>query len=409
MCKTVLVIGTYDTKDAELNYVCDRIRAQGGAVLSMDVSVLGDPSEPADISKHDVAAAAGKTIQDAIDAGDENHAMQIMAAGASKLTAQLYSDGKIDAMIGLGGTMGTDLVLDCCQALPMGVPKYVVSTVSFSPLIPADRLSPDIQMILWAGGLYGLNSVCKSSLSQAAGAVLGAAQAVEPPKAGRPVIGMTSLGSSCLKYMTYLRDPLEKRGFEVAVFHATGMGGMAFEALARQGYFAAVMDFALPELGNLMVGSVINAGADRLTNAGAVGVPQIVSPGCADLIDFAGWQDIPEAYTDRPFHAHNRLIKSSGLSPDERRALVRNIVKRLKGAKGPVHVLMPTQGVEEWDKPDQPVHDPDGLAAMVDEMAQAIKDPIQLSMLECHINDQAFANAALEVLDGWIADGTVKV
>ena len=287
MRKTVLVIGTYDTKDSELNYVCACIRSQGGAVLSMDVSVLGDPSQPTEISKHDVTAAAGKTIQDAIDAGDENHAMQIMAAGASRLTAQLYAEGKIDAVIGLGGTMGTDLVLDCCQALPMGVPKYVVSTVSFSPLIPADRLSTDIQMILWAGGLYGLNSVCKSSLSQAAGAVLGAAQAVEPPKAGRPVIGMTSLGSSCLKYMTHLRDPLEDRGFEVAVFHATGMGGMAFEALARQGYFAAVMDFALPELGNLMVGSVINAGPDRLTNAGAQGVPQIVSPGCADLIDFS--------------------------------------------------------------------------------------------------------------------------
>ena len=311
-------------------------------------------------------------------------------------------------MLALGGTMGTDLALDCAQALPMGVPKYVVSTVSFSPLIPADRLSPDIQMILWAGGLYGLNSVCKSSLSQAAGAVLGAAKAVEPPKADRPVIGMMSLGSSCLRYMNLLREPLQDRGFEVAVFHATGMGGMAFEALARQGYFAAVMDFALPELSNLMVGSVVNAGADRLTNAGARGTPQIVSPGCADLIDFAGWQDIPEAYIDRPFHAHNRLIKSSGLSPDERRALVRDVAARVATAKGPVHVLMPTQGVEEWDREGEPAHDPEGLAAMVDEMGKAIKPPAKLSMLDCHINDQAFADAALGILDTWIADGTVK-
>ena len=287
MTKTILVIGTYDTKDAELLYVCETIRGQGGAVLSMDVSVLGDPSTPTDISKHDVAAAADKTIQDAIDAGDENHAMQIMAKGAASLCAQLYAQGKIDGMIGLGGTMGTDLVLDCAQALPMGVPKFVVSTVSFSPLIPADRLSPDIQMILWAGGLYGLNSVCKSSLSQAAGAVLGAARAVEPPVRDRPVIGMTSLGSSCLMYMKRLREPLLERGFEVAVFHATGMGGMAFEALARQGYFAAALDLALPELGNLMVGSVVNSGPDRMTNAGAAGIPQIISPGCADLIDFA--------------------------------------------------------------------------------------------------------------------------
>jgi len=157
-----------------------------------------------------------------------------------------------------------------------------------------------------------------------------------------------------------------------------------------------------------MVGSVINAGTDRLTNAGAQGIPQIVSPGCADLIDFAGWQDIPEAYADRPFHAHNRLIKSSGLSPDERRALVRDIADRLAGAKAPVHVLMPTQGVEEWDREGGPAYDPEGLAAMVDEMGRAIKAPAQLTKLDCHINDQGFADAALAVLDGWIADGTVS-
>ncbi|MCH2076012.1 MAG: Tm-1-like ATP-binding domain-containing protein [Rhodobacteraceae bacterium] len=407
MEKTILVIGTYDTKDEELAYVCDTIRAQGGGVVSMDVSVLGDPSEPTDISKHDVTAAAGSSIQAAIDTGDENEAMQIMARGAALLTGKLHAEGKIDGMIVLGGTMGTDLALDCAQALPMGVPRYVVSTVSFSPLIPAERLSPDIQMILWAGGLYGLNSVCKSSLSQAAGAVLGAACAVEPPVADRPVIGMTSLGSSCLKYMKLLRDPLQERGFEVAVFHATGMGGMAFEALARQGYFAAVMDFALPELGNLMVGSVVNSGSDRLTNAGARGVPQIVAPGCTDLIDFAGWQEIPAAYADRPFHAHNRLIKSSALDGEERRALIRDIAARLKDAKGPVHFLMPTGGVEEWDKEGDAAHDPEALADMVDEVGKAIP-PLAHSMLDCHINDEAFAEAALQVLDGWIAEGVVK-
>ncbi|MEM1375292.1 MAG: Tm-1-like ATP-binding domain-containing protein [Pseudomonadota bacterium] len=406
MDKTILVIGTYDTKDEELTYVCDAIRGQGGGVIAMDVSVLGDPAAPTDISKHDVAAAGGATIEDAVNAGDENAAMQIMARGAAALTARLHADGKIDGMVALGGTMGTDLALDCAQALPMGVPKYVVSTVSFSPLIPADRLSPDIQMILWAGGLYGLNSVCKSSLSQAAGAVLGAARAVEPPVAGRPVIGMTSLGSSCLKYMTHLKEPLQQRGFEVAVFHATGMGGMAFEALARQGYFAAVMDFALPELGNLMVGSVVNSGADRLMNAGALGVPQIVAPGCTDLIDFAGWQEIPDAYADRPFHAHNRLIKSSALDGEERRALIRDIAERLQAAHGPVQFLMPVQGVEEWDKEGEPAHDPDGLAAMVDEVGAAFP-PQMLTLLDCHINDAAFAEAALAVLDGWIADGTL--
>ncbi|MEO0866202.1 MAG: Tm-1-like ATP-binding domain-containing protein, partial [Pseudomonadota bacterium] len=260
MTKTILVIGTFDTKDAELRFVCDRIHALGGRTLTMDVSVLGDATGATDISKHDVAEAGGSNIAAAIASDDENTAMQLMTRGAAALCTQWHAQARFDGMIALGGSMGTDLALDCAQALPMGVPKYVVSTVAFSPIIPPDRLSPDIQMILWAGGLYGLNSVCKSALAQAAGAVLGAAQAAMPPRTDRPVIGMTSLGSSCLKYMTHLLDPLEQRGFEVAVFHATGMGGMAFEALAKQGYFAAVMDFALSELGNLMVGSVLNAG-----------------------------------------------------------------------------------------------------------------------------------------------------
>lgn len=407
--KTILVIGTYDTKDQELTYVADCIRRLGGTVVSMDVSVLGDPSQPTDISKHDVAAAAGRTILDVIDAGDENLAMQIMAEGAARLTAELQAEGRIDGMIGLGGTMGTDLVLDCCQALPMGVPKFVVSTVAFSPLIPADRLSPDIQMILWAGGLYGLNSVCRSSLSQAAGAVLGAAMAVEPPRRDRPVVGMTSLGSSCLKYMKHLREPLQARGFEVAVFHATGMGGMAYEALARRGYFALALDLALPEVGNLMVGSVVNSGPDRLTGAGLAGIPQIVAPGCADLIDFAGWQEIPAAYADRPFHAHNRLIKSSALSCEERRALVRDIATRVATAKAPVKVLMALQGIEEWDREGEPAHDPEGLAAMVDEMRSAFASPVEVVEVDCHINDHAFADRVLEIVDAWVADGTVSM
>lgn len=400
--KTILVAGTWDTKDDELSYLADRIRAQGGGLVTMDVSVLGDPARPCDVSKHDVAGAAGKTIQDAIDSGDENHAMQIMAAGAAAETARLHREGRIDGAVVLGGTMGTDLALDLCAALPMGVPKVVVSTVAFSPLIPADRLSPDIQMILWAGGLYGLNAVCKSSLSQAAGAVLGAARAVEPPVSDRPVVGMTSLGSSCLSYMKLLKPALEERGFEVAIFHATGMGGMAFERLAAAGAFACVMDFALPELGNLMVGSVVNAGADRMLGAGRGGVPQLVAPGCLDLIDFAGWQEIPAAYADRPFHAHNRLIKSSGLTAEERRQTARMMAERMAQSPVPVHCLSPLRGVEEWDKPGEPAHDPEGLAAFTDELRKAVKPPVQLTEVDAHINDRAFADAALAIFDEWV-------
>lgn len=406
--KTILVIGTWDTKDDELSYICSRIIAQGGNVMKMDVSVLGDPSQPCDISKHDVASAAQSSIQQAIDSGDENTAMQIMARGATASTSELYTHGKIDGIIALGGTMGTDLALDVCQGLPLGVPKYIVSTVAFSPLIPADRLSPDVQMILWAGGLYGLNSVCKSSLSQAAGAVLGAARAVETPRFDKPVVGMTSLGSSCLSYMKLLKPALEARGFEVAIFHATGMGGMAFEKIASQHGFVCVMDFALPELGNLLAGSVVNAGADRMRAAGNAGIPQLIAPGCLDLIDFAGHQEIPAQYSDRPFHAHNRLIKSSALNNDERRETACEISRRLSESAAPVHVLLPLRGIEEWDKPGEPVHDPAGLAAFIDAMRDAVRAPLKMTEIDAHINDQQFADTALQLFDQWVSDGVVK-
>ena len=406
--KTILIVGTYDTKNAELDYMAERVTAQGGQVLTMDISVLGDPETPTDLSKHQVAEAGDSSIQVAIDSGDENTAMQIMAKGASILARRLFDQGKFDGVVILGGTMGTDAALDICQALPLGVPKYVVSTVSFSPLIPPERLSADIQMILWAGGLYGLNSVCKASLSQAAGAVLGAARAVEPPIGDKPVVGMTSLGSSCLKYMELLKPALEDRGFEVAIFHATGMGGMAYESIAAKGGFACVMDFALPELGNLMAGSVVNGGSDRMLNAGKAGTPQIVAPGCLDLIDFAGWQEIPERYQDRPFHEHNRLIKSSALNAEERRETAREIAKRLGASDTVAHVILTNQGIEEWDRPGDVAHDPEAFAAFCDEMRNVMVDPIEFSELDCHINDQVFADKALAIFDAWVADGTIS-
>ncbi|MBT3141298.1 UPF0261 family protein [Phaeobacter gallaeciensis] len=406
--KTILLIGTYDTKDPEMQFIAECVRDQGAKVLTMDVSVLGDPSEPTDISKHEVAAAGGMTIEEVIALGDENKAFRVMSRGAAAVVAKAQAEGRFDGMLATGGTMGTDLALDCAQALPMGVPKYIVSTVSFSPLIPPHRLAPDIQMILWAGGLYGMNSICRSSLSQAAGAVVGATKAVIAPERARPLIGMTSLGSSCLKYMKTLKPALEQRGFEVAIFHSTGMGGMAFEKLAGEGAFACVMDFSMQEFGNLMAGSLVSSGEDRLTNAGRVGTPQIVAPGALDLLDFAGWQTIPDQYADRPFHEHNRLIKSSVFNEDERRAWVREMANRLSAAKGETHFILPLGGVEDWDREGGETHDPDGLAALIDEARKVIPAVVQMTEVDAHINDPEFCDAVLNLFDQWVAKGIVK-
>ena len=404
----ILVVGTWDTKDDELAYLAGVIRAQGGTALTMDVSILGNPKAPTDWSKHQVIEAGGTTIAAASAADDENTAMQAMARGAAALCARLQAEGRFDGVIVLGGSMGTDLALDLSAALPLGVPKYIVSTVSFSPMIPPERLAPDIQMILWAGGLYGLNSVCKASLSQAAGAVLGAARAVEPPRHDRPMIGMTSFGKTILRYMVSLKPALEERGFEVAVFHATGMGGRAFESLAKEGAFAAVMDFAPQEVGNHLFGSAISAGPDRMTNAGLAGVPQIVAPACHDLIDLVGWHPRPAHFAGSPDHAHNRLITSVVLGAKDRARVAQVYCERLAQAQGPVTFILPLQGSHEWDRPGAPLSDPAAYAAFCAELRAACPANVTLVELDAHINDAAFAEAVLAVFDDWCARGIVK-
>jgi len=405
--KTILLVGTYDTKQDELAFLAGVIEQAGGRVLRMDVSVLGDTDAQVDLSKHDVAAAAGMDIAAVIAFEDENSAMQAMARGAARLACDAHLDGSFDGVLALGGSMGTDLALDLCSALPIGVPKYIVSTVAFSPMIPPSRLPADIQMILWAGGLYGLSSVCKSSLSQAAGAVLGACRTATPPDPGKPLIGMTSLGLSALTYMARLKPALETRGFEVAVFHATGMGGRAFESLAEQGAFTAVMDFCTQELGNHVHGSSISAGDTRLSGAGGVGIPQIVAPGCYDLVDVIGWQPLAARWDGYPTHAHNRLITSVVLGEADCLAVADAHVDQLAAATGPTALILPAGGCGEWDRPGAALHNPDGLQAFMDRLLSACPGNVDLYRIEAHINDDAFAETALGILDGWIAGGVV--
>ena len=408
MAKCILIVGTFDTKNDELRFVADVIGAQGGRTMTMDVSVLGEPAAPTDLSKHDVAQAADSSIAAAIAADNENTAMQIMARGAATLAARLCAQGRFDGVIVLGGSMGTDLALDVCAALPLGVPKYVVSTISFSPLIPPGRVPADVQMILWAGGLYGLNSICRATLSQAAGAVLGAAQAVQMPAAGQKIVAMSGFNSAVVNYMVALKPALEARGFEVAVFHGTGMGGRALESLAAQGTFACVMDLAPQEVANHLFGSAISAGADRLTNAGLQGVPQIISTGCLDLVDLAGWQPIPDAFRGTPSHAHNRLLTTVLQTPDQRRAVAREICAKLATATGPVVFLLPSRGGHCWDRAGGPLADATGLAAFCDEMRQGCPTNVRLIDLDAHLNDPVFAQTALSVFDDWLARGIIS-
>ncbi len=404
---TILLIGTADTKSDELAFVRECLLEQGAQALLMDVGVLAAGSVPVDISSAAVAAAAGSSLQAIKASGSENTAMTIMARGAATLAAQVHERGRIHGLLALGGSMGTDLALDVAAALPLGVPKVVISTIAHSHLIAPERITPDLIMLLWAGGLYGLNSLCRSTLALGAGAVVGAARAARPPHSSKPLVGITSLGSSCLAYMATLKPALEARGYEVAVFHTTGMGGRAFEALAAAGRFCAVLDFSLQELANHVGGSVVTAGAGRLTGAGASGTPQLVAPGAVDMVDFAAWQPVPAALAGRAVHVHNRLIASATSGLALRRAIALEIGQRLGQATGPTCLLLPNLGVEQWDRPGEPLHDAEGLHAFMAAVRAAVPANVACIELAAHINDAAFCAAALKVFDDWVAQGLV--
>ena len=404
---SILIVGTADTKAAELLFMKDCIEREGARALIMDVGVLGTPSFPPQISNRDVAQAANSSIEAIAALGDENAAMSKMAEGAVALALKLYGERQVDGLLALGGTMGTDLALDVTAAMPLGMPKLIVSTVANSHLIPAERLAPDLMMILWAGGLYGLNGICQSILSQAAGAVLGACRTVVRPDTSRPMVAISSLGKSCLSYMVTLTPALVARGYEPVVFHCIGMGGRAMEALIEAGKFVAVFDLAVCEVTAEVFCAPSSAGRTRLEAAGRRGIPQIVAPGACDMIDFQTWRPTPEAYVGRASHAHNRLISSVPMNPAERRRAARAIGEKLRMATGPSVFLLPLHGIEEWDRQGQGLRDEEGLAHFADELRSAITGPTELRELDCHINDAAFVDAVLEVFDRWVCEGRV--
>lgn len=403
----ILIIGTCDTKADEIRFMCECVTGDGARPLVMDVSVLGEPPFEVAFSKHDVAAAAGSSNAAIIALGDENHAMTKTAEGASNLALQLQAQGEIDAVVILGGTMGTDLALDVAAALPLGVPKVILSTVAFSPLLPPDRIAPDLTMMLWAGGLYGLNSVCKASLSQAVGAALGAVRVAHQRDSQRPLVAISALGLTSLKYHKAIKPALEARGFEVAVFHATGMGGRAIEQLAGQGKLAAVLDFCLVEVSNHALGSPVNAGVQRLTAAGRTATPQMAAAGGVSLVDALPWTQLPAQLAGREFHQHNRLITSAMLTPEERRLAARAIAEKLNAASGETVFFNTLGGVDEWDREGAPLHDPPGLHALTDEFSKAL-EPGLVRDLDCHINDEMFSDTVVATFDEWLERGIVQ-
>ena len=404
----ILIIGTVDTKADEINFMKECIENLRCHPIIMDVSVLGEPSIKVDFTKHDVAKYADMTNQEIINLGNENDAMIASAKGAKKLTNELCSENKIDGVIALGGTMGTDLALDVFSDLPLGFPKCLLSTVAGSPLIEPKRLPSDIITMLWAGGLYGLNSICKSSLSQACGAIVGSTMSPNKISKSKPIVAITSLGTSALKYIITLLPELEKRGFEAAVFHTTGMGGSAMEALIKQGRISVVMDFSLVEVSNFYFGSEVNSGEDRLEIAGRYKVPQIIAPGGLTVGDARTWSHAPKSFESRDFRPHNRLITCAALNPLERGEAAKVIGNKLMKSKGPTAFIMPHGGFDDWDREGEWAFDRDAINHFYKEIKNILREPIEFYEIEQNINDPEFTDLALKIFDEWSEKGIIK-
>ncbi len=400
MPKKIVVIGTVDTKPDEVKYLKQKIEDRGLQAIVMYIGVMGEPPFEPEINHRQVAEASGAPLEEIAAYNDEDKAMRKMTEGAIKLTMDLYDNGDLDGLLAIGGTMATDTVLDVMAVLPLGVPKLIVSSVAFSPLISPDRICADLMMALWAGGLWGLNSICKQVLNSAAGAISGAAEVyTREEETRRPSVAVTSLGQSCCRYLTWLKPGLEKRGYEVVVFHAVGMGGRALESLIANGRINALLDLSAVEVSDHALGSIVSAGESRMETAGKMGIPQIVAPSCIDGCDVATWQPLPPRFSGRPVHVHNRLISSVATTQEEKAMVGKVMAEKLNKSVGPTAVVIPLQGLSEWDRPGSALYDPDGRIAFTQAFKGKVKPEIRVIELDAHLNDKIFSDTVLSLFD----------
>lgn len=398
MSKTIAIVGTLDTKEAEIGYVKELIEKRGHKTLVIDGGILGQPSFQPDISHEDVAEAAGTTLKEVIAFGHEGRAIATMAEGAAKIVQRLHSEGRLNGIVALGGTMGTSLGLAAMRDLPVGVPKLMVSTIAFTPFVTMDVVGKDQMMLQPAADIWGLNVITKSALEFAAGAITGMVEMHRDLVREKQLIGVTTRG--ICKYLNWIKPLLEQRGYEVAVFHAVGLGGRTFESLIMRGLFSAVLDLTTAEVIEELCGGVCSAGADRLEAAGKMGIPQIVAPGCMEYWDLTGAAEtLPPQFKNRNIHQHNPLVLCVKATVEEMITAAKTMADKLNKAEGPVMIVIPLKGWDELDKLGGPFYDPEGREAFIKALKSNIKPDIKILELDVHINDRKFAEAIMSIFD----------
>ncbi|MEW4567895.1 Tm-1-like ATP-binding domain-containing protein [Tautonia sp. JC769] len=396
----VLLIGTLDTKGRELGVLRDRLRSEGIKVLVIDAGT-GDPEaiEP-DIPRHRVFEAAGSSIDEVRRHRDRGRAVSAAAQGAARLVEQFLSEGGIEGILAIGGSAGTTIGTTAMRAAPFGLPKLMVSTLASGETRPYVGGS-DLMMLPSVADLAGLNRITRRVLINAADAMIGMVRGQARPRpdstpSEAPLITATMFGVTT-PCVDRARTRLEAQGAEVIVFHATGVGGQAMEGLIRDGQVDGVLDLTTTELADELVGGVLSAGPDRLTAAVDASIPQVVSVGALDMVNFGPLETVPERFKGRTFHVHNPTVTLMRTLPDECRAIGERMAQALFNARVETIVLIPEQGVSALDAPGQPFHDPEADAALFSAIRDGLRGAThtRVESLPLHLNDPRFADAAV--------------
>ncbi|MGX8795302.1 Tm-1-like ATP-binding domain-containing protein [Fusibacter sp. JL298sf-3] len=395
--KTIAVAGTFDSKSREFLFVKEQIEKLGLNTLTIHTGVF-EPGFTPDIDNVRVAEAAGKSIDRLKDSKDRGEAMAVLSEGTRQLVSTLYQEGAFDGIISLGGSGGTSLVTPAMQALPIGVPKVMVSTMASGETSQYVGTS-DIVMMPSVVDVAGLNAISMRIFSNAVHAVVGmVTNATELPESEKPLVAASMFGvtTPCVdKAKAYL----EAEGYEVLVFHATGTGGKSMEALIEAGYFKGVLDVTTTEWCDELVGGVLTAGDKRLEAAGRTGVPQVVSVGAVDMVNFGPYDTIPKAFEGRLFYKHNPTVTLMRTTVEENRSVGSVIAEKLNSANGKTALLLPLKGVSLIDGIGQPFYGPEEDAALFETLRREIDaDKVSLIEIDAAINDDAFALAAAKKL-----------
>lgn len=404
----VVLVGTLDTKGLEYGFLRDRLRENGVETLLVDAGILGDPRVEPDVTREEVARAAGTDIEGLARARDRGVAVAAMARGAGEVVKRLHAEGRLDGVVGLGGSGGSSLVTRAMRELPVGVPKLMVSTVASGDTRPYVGES-DVTMMYSVVDMAGINRISARILSNAAGAIAGMAKAEVPEVGERPLVGATMFGVTT-PCVDAARGRLEALGYEVLVFHATGAGGRSMEALVRDGFITAVLDTTTTELADDLVGGVLSAGPDRMEAAGELGIPQVVSLGALDMVNFGPPDTIPKEFEGRLFYEHNPTVTLMRTTAEECAELGRRIANKLNAASGPLTLFIPLGGVSLIDTEGQIFHDPEADAALFGALRENLDENMEVMEIDTDVNDPAFARAMADRLHehygAWSREGT---